>query len=97
MLVTYRLRCIIGLMLLTSLLVGCAEPQTKPVSTPTPGKPIPAATTASPISVVKPELEKYFQGFKGAFVIYDRNLINTFVITPTAAPNDSYRLPLSRS
>ena len=73
MLVNYRFRCIISLMLLSSLLVGCAEPQTKPVSTPTPAKPMPATATVNPVSVVNPELEKYFQGFKGAFVLYDFN------------------------
>ena len=73
MLVNYRFRCIIGLMLLSSLLVGCAEPQTKPVSTPTPAKPMPATATVNPVSEVKPELEKYFQGFMGAFVLYDLN------------------------
>lgn len=29
--------------------------------------------TAMPVSEIKPELEKYFQGFKGAFVLYDLN------------------------
>jgi len=32
-----------------------------------------ATATDSPKSLVKPELEKYFQGFKGAFVLYDLN------------------------
>ena len=73
MLVTIRLRCILGLMLFTTLLVGCVEAQTKSVSTPTPAKPMPATATGGSTSVVKPELEKYFQGFKGAFVLYDLN------------------------
>ena len=73
MLVTIRLRCILGLMLFTTLLVGCFEARTKSVSTPTPAKPMPATATGSSTSVVKPELEKYFQGFKGAFVLYDLN------------------------
>jgi beta-lactamase class D len=30
-------------------------------------------TTAMPVSEIKPELEKYFQGFRGAFVLYDLN------------------------
>jgi beta-lactamase class D len=63
MLVAYRLRFIICFMLLTTLLVGCAKPQAQSVST----------TTPSPASEVKPELEKYFQGFNGAFVLYDLN------------------------
>ena len=35
----------------------------------------PAVSTASaiPVSEVKPELEKYFQGFTGTFVLYDLN------------------------
>ena len=73
MLVTHRLRSIIGLMLLTILLIGCVAAQTKSVSTPTPSKPMSATATDSPKSLVKPELEKYFQGFKGAFVLYDLN------------------------
>jgi|WetSurMetagenome_2_1015567.scaffolds.fasta_scaffold313110_2 beta-lactamase class D len=71
--VTYRLRFITGFILLTALLVGCAETQTQSVSTPTPSQPVSAAATPSPASEVKPDLEKYFQGFNGAFVFYDLN------------------------
>ena len=73
MLLQYPLRCLTGLMLLTLLLGGCAEARTKSVSTQTPSEQMPATTTDTPVSVVKPELEKYFQGFKGAFVLYDLN------------------------
>jgi beta-lactamase class D len=71
MLATYRLRLIIGIMLWTMLLAGCAKSQS--ASTSTPNQQISAATTISPASVVKPELEKNFQGYKGAFVLYDLN------------------------
>jgi beta-lactamase class D len=71
--VIYRLRLIIGLMLLTTLLVGCAETQPQSVSTPTPSQPMSATMTTGPTSETKPELEKYFQGVKGAFVLYDLN------------------------
>jgi beta-lactamase class D len=73
MLMTYRLRFIMGFILLTTLLVGCAETQTRSVSTPTPSQSLSTATTAGSASEVKPELEKYFQGSKGAFVLYDLN------------------------
>ena len=65
MLATYRLRFIIGIMLWTTLLVGCAESQS--VSTSTPNQPMSAATTISPASEVKPELEKKFQGYQRGF------------------------------
>ena len=71
MLATYHLRSLIGIMLLTALLVGCAEIQS--VSTSAPNQPIPATTTIGPASEVKPELEVFFGGFKGAFVLYDLN------------------------
>ena len=71
--VIYRLHFIIAFMLLTTLGVGCAETQTKSVSTPTPSQPMSATMTTGPASEVKPELEEYFQGFKGAFVLYDLN------------------------
>jgi beta-lactamase class D len=71
--VTYRLRFIIGVILLTLPLHGCAEPQPQSMSTPTPSQPMPATPTTRSASEVKPELEKYFQGFKGAFVLYDLN------------------------
>jgi beta-lactamase class D len=66
-------RFIIGLTLTTALLVGCAATQTTTAPTSTASQPMPTATTASPASEVRPELEKYFQGSKGAFVLYDRN------------------------
>lgn len=71
MLADYRLRFIIGIMLLAMLLVGCAESQSPLTSTP--NQPISATTTISPASEVKPELVKKFQGFKGAFVLYDNS------------------------
>jgi beta-lactamase class D len=73
MLVTYRLRFIIGLLLLTTLWFGCAGTQTQLVSMPIPSQPMSTTTTVGPTSEVKPELEKYFQGVKGAFVLYDLN------------------------
>jgi beta-lactamase class D len=71
MLATYRSRFIIGMMLLTMLMVGCAESQSAFI--PTPNQPISATMTISPVSEIKPELEKNFQGFKGAFALYDLN------------------------
>lgn len=71
MLAAYRLRFIIGIMLLTMLLVGCAESQSALI--PTPNQPISETMTIIPVSVVKPALEKNFQGFKGAFSLYDLN------------------------
>jgi beta-lactamase class D len=59
-------------MLFTALLVGCTGTQSKPVPTLISSQPMPTATVI-PASEVKPELEKYFQGFKGAFVLYDVN------------------------
>jgi beta-lactamase class D len=59
-----------GLVFLAVLLVGCAGTQSKLASSPTSSQPAPT-TTAVPASEVRPELEKDFQGFKGAFVLYD--------------------------
>ncbi len=70
---TCRLRLIIGFILLTTHLVGCAETQTQSVSTPISSQPLFTTTTAGSASEVKPELEKHFQGSKGAFVLYDLN------------------------
>jgi beta-lactamase class D len=47
---------------MVTLLAGCAGTTNLPV-----------APTATPASEVKPELEQYFQGFTGAFVLYDLN------------------------
>jgi beta-lactamase class D len=58
------------LALLTAFTVGCAA--TQPPSVSTPIQPTIIAAT-EPTSVVKPELEKYFQGATGAFVLYDLN------------------------
>jgi beta-lactamase class D len=62
-LATCRLRFIMCFIVLIPLLVGCAGTQPSPAAAPTP----------SPASEVNPELDKYFQGFKGAFVLYDLN------------------------
>lgn len=48
--------------LMLSLVAGC-------VGTPTPPL-VPPATTPAPVSEEKPELEKFFQGYSGAFVLY---------------------------
>ncbi|HEX7557031.1 MAG TPA: class D beta-lactamase [Leptolinea sp.] len=47
--------------------VAAVTPAIGPTASPS------ATPTSVPISEVKPELEKYFQGFKGAFVLYDLN------------------------
>lgn len=71
------------LVLVMSLVVsGCgSSPALPPVATVTPFSPTKtpvagektAVTTPGSASEVKPELEKYFQGFKGAFILYDLN------------------------
>ncbi len=82
MLFPYRLRFLTGLMLLTLLLGGCVEAQTRSETTPTQSKPMPPTTTASPVSVTKPELGKYFRGSRGAFVLYDLNGDQTIRYNP---------------
>jgi beta-lactamase class D len=52
-------------------LVGCAETPTRPPSAQT--QSMSATITTSPNSEIRPELEKYFQGYPGAFVLYDLN------------------------
>jgi beta-lactamase class D len=69
----FRLRLIIVFTLLASLWVGCAGSRTRSVSTLTPDQPVLATINASPASDVRPELEQYFDGYKGAFVLYDLN------------------------
>lgn len=70
--VTRCLRFITGFMLLSLLLLGCAETQTRSAPVPT-WSPVSATATASSSSEVKLELGTYFQGFEGAFVLYDLN------------------------
>jgi beta-lactamase class D len=69
----YRFRSIIGLIVWGAVVAGCVGIQTTAVSTPTSNSPL--ATTAMPdsSSEVHPELEQYFQGLTGAFVLYDLN------------------------
>jgi len=57
----------------TALLVGCAGTQNPLTSTPISSQATPTAT-AIPASEVRPELKSNFQGFTGAFVLYDLNL-----------------------
>jgi len=73
MLATYRLRLIIGFALMVTLLFGCAGTQTQSIAVPPSRVLMPSTMTVSPASEVKPELEKYFQGSRGAFVLYDLN------------------------
>jgi beta-lactamase class D len=61
-----RIHFVAGLVVFATLWAGC----TGPASTSPAGQPAPAAT-ATPVSEVKPELGKYFQGLTGAFVLYD--------------------------
>jgi len=67
MLSTCHLRLFIGSILVVILLVGCAGAPNTPLP------PSLSTTTATPASEDKSELEKYFQGFTGAFVLYDLN------------------------
>ncbi len=59
-----------GLVFFAALLAGCAGTQSQLASTPTLSQLVPTPTPI-PASEVRPELEKDFQGFKGAFVLYD--------------------------
>lgn len=67
MFTTYRLYFITGSILLITLLTGCVGYLNRSVP------PSVSTATAMPISEVKPELEKYFQGFTGTFVLYNLN------------------------
>ena len=70
MLTCRRLHLAVGFMVFAMLGVGCAGTQSQPTYTPPSGQPAPAAL-ATPVSEVNAELGKYFQGFTGAFVLYD--------------------------
>ncbi len=70
MLACHRLHLIAGLMVCATLWVGCAGTQSQP-TTALPSRESKPVATATPASEVKPELGKYFQGFTGAFVLYD--------------------------
>jgi len=56
----------------TAFLVGCAGTQNPLASTPISSEATPTATAIS-ASEVRPELKSNFQGFTGAFVLYDLN------------------------
>ncbi|HVN56173.1 MAG TPA: class D beta-lactamase [Anaerolineaceae bacterium] len=60
------------LSLLALLLVGCSAPAFQPVTLSTP------TATPPPVSVEGPDLAGYFQGFTGAFVLYDRGRDQTY-------------------
>jgi len=70
---TYRLHFIITLVLMAIFLAGCAGTKTKTVSALTPDQSMSATLTPSSVFEVEPELDQYFQGDKGAFVLYDLN------------------------
>jgi beta-lactamase class D len=57
------LRSGLNLVLMATVLTACATQSSAPALAP----------TATPTSDVRPELAKYFQGFSGAFVLYDLN------------------------
>lgn len=57
-----HLRLFVASILVLILFAGCIESSNTPVSSPTPTS-----------SEEEPQLEKYFQGFTGAFVLYDLN------------------------
>jgi len=63
--ISHHLRLSLGISLMTLFLVGCSGVLKTPIVSAMP------AHTAAPDSNVKPELEKYFQGFTGGFVLYD--------------------------
>jgi beta-lactamase class D len=60
----------VACLLLAWFLTGCAG-RTTPPAIPT--QPPSAITTSAPSAEVRPELGQYFQGYTGAFVLYDRN------------------------
>jgi len=62
--VHHRLRLAAGFMLVAALWVGCTGTQSQPI-------PAPPSAAATPAAEANPELEKYSQGFTGAFVLYD--------------------------
>ncbi len=64
------LRFLAQVVFLAAFLVGCGGTPSPLAPTPASSQATPSATIA-PTSQVRPELEKDFQGFKGAFVLYD--------------------------
>jgi len=68
-----RMGYIINCVIFAIIIGGCTANQTKSLVTQIPSQSASAMSTASPVSVEKPELEKYFQGSIGAFVLYDLN------------------------
>ena len=59
--------------ILAIMMGGCTPNHTKLAATQIPGQSAFDVSTATPVSVEKPELGKYFQGYIGAFVLYDLN------------------------
>lgn len=59
--------------LVTALLVGCVGAKTDSTTALTPSPSLSAKPTMSPTPEVELELEKYFNGSTGAFVLYDLN------------------------
>ena len=57
---------------MAALVAGCAGTPAQPVPTSAPDR-TSSTPIAPPASEIKPELAQYFQGFTGAFVLYDRN------------------------
>ncbi len=70
--INYRLCLIFNIMLLAMLVIGCTGTRSNPAPTKTSGPATPTPT-AMPMSELKPDLEKYFQGLDGGFVLYDLN------------------------
>ncbi len=70
MLIHRRHHLIIGFILCAALWSGCGGAPSRPTNVPPSGQPAPAAS-ATPVAEVNPGLGKYFQGFTGAFVLYD--------------------------
>ena len=64
------LRPLVEVVFLAAFLVGCGGTQSPMAPAPTSSQATPTTTTV-PASEVRPELERNFQGFKGAFVLYD--------------------------
>lgn len=64
---------ITGFILLAVLFCGCAETSTVSTPNPTTDAPTPTVATDTPESEINADLSQYFEGFNGAFVLYELN------------------------
>jgi len=93
-----RILYMIGFVIFAISISGCATNQTTLAATQTSSQSVPDASTETPVSIEKPELGKYFQGSKGAFVLYDLNHNRYIRYNPTRCaerfiPASTYKIP----